>query len=268
MFTRIALRIAVQEALRGRTLAGENVLDSQIAALDLDADGSLRTDQDRPFLSVYTDSGTVGAGNGLGMLFGEPSIELVIEAGISAAMVEIDEATGATTIIGVGLPPTDAGMELSLDVMMRQVADALTDPANDWAELVRSLLTDISGIERSRVGQVANGTRLAAHELRIRAGMVQDPVQGANLAGTTFETFLAALGASEAPHLLAVKANIEAAIGGLGADWEAVQRELGLSNGQSHALGLRPLATDEGVTPELEQVIIEIAGRDDEVVEP
>lgn len=262
MFTRIALRIAVQEALRGQTLAGENVLDSQIAALDLDADGSLRTDQDRPFLAVYTDGGTVGAGNGLGMLFGDPSIELVIEAGISAAMVEIDEATGATTIIGVGLPPTDAGMELSLDVLMRQVADALTDPANEWAELVRNLLTDISGIERSRVGQVTNGTRLAAHELRIRAGLVQDPIKGADIAGTTYEPFLAALAASEKPHLLAVKTAIELALAGDVADWELVQRELGISNAQSIALlGTRPMATDTGEPGTLAEATIEVEGR-------
>lgn len=262
MLTRIALRIAVQEALRGHTLAGDNVLDSSIGAIDLDADGTARTDQDKPFLSVYTDGGAIAAGNGLMVLFGESTVELVIEAGITTAMVEQDPETGASTILVVGLPATDAGMELSLDVMMRDVADALTDPTNEWADLVRSLLGNVTGIERSRTGQVTNGTRLAAHELRIKAELVQDPVKGADLTGSDYERFLAALGASGKPHLLAIKANFERVLAGEVADWSQVQAELGQTNAQSVALGLQPLAIDDaGAVPELADVSIEIAGR-------
>jgi len=262
MLTRIALRIAVQEALRGQTLAGANVLDSQIAALDLDADGSLRTDQDKPFLSVNTDGGNISAGNGLMILFNDSSVELVIEAGISAAMVEQDEGTGVTHIVGVGLPATDAAMEMTLDLMMRGVSDALVDPANSWAEIVRSLLVSVSGVERSRVGQKSNGTRLAAHELRIRAEIVQDPVKGADIAGTTLAAFLAALAADGSPSLIKVKEAFESVLAGEAVDWQLVQRELGLSNGQSIALGGRPLAPDDnGEAAPLDEGSIEIVGR-------
>lgn len=259
MLTRIALRVSVQEALRGATLAGGNVLDSQFAALDLDADGAMRTDQDRPFISVYTDGGRVGAGNGFLSLFGdEPTVELVIEAGISAAMLDQDPETGATSIIGVGLPDTDANMELTLDLMMRQVADALVKPDSVWADIARELLGNVTNIERSRIGQKANGVRVAAQEVRIAAGLLADPVKGAPLEGTTYEKFLAALADSGDARLLKVKQAFEAALAGTAADWELVQRELGLTDGQSGALGMRPLATDAEGAPALwETVTIE-----------
>lgn len=267
MLTRIALRIAVQEALRGHTLAGDNVLDSSIGALDLDADGSARTDQDRPFLSVYTDSGAIPAANGLMALFNDSTVELVIEAGITAAMVEQEPETGAGIIVAIGLPATDASMELAVDVMLREVADELTDPSNDWADLVRCLLTNVTGVERLRTGQVANGTRLAAHELRIKGELVQDPVKGADLRDTVYERFLAALAASGRADLLAVKENFERVLAREVPDWAQLQAELGHTNGQSLALGLQPLGADQpGVVGELGDVSIEIGGRQD--VEP
>lgn len=260
MLTRIALRVAVQEALRGVTIAGDNVLDSQFTALDLDADGSLRTDQDRPFISVYTDGGRVGAGNGFLSLFGtDPTVELVIEAGISAAMMEENPETGALQIVGVGLPDTDANMELTLDLMMRQVADALVAPDSLWADLARELMGDVSSIERSRIGQKQNGTRVAAQEVRISAGLLPDPAKGADLAGTIYDKFLAALAASSDTRLHKIKTAFEAALTGTADDWRLVQRELGLTDGQSIALGQRPLPTDTGEPGELATVTIEVS---------
>ena len=49
---RYAVRVAAVEAVRGRTLVAGNVLDSENGSLDVLADGTLRTDQDRPFSSI------------------------------------------------------------------------------------------------------------------------------------------------------------------------------------------------------------------------
>ena len=259
MLSRIALRVAVQEALRGATLAGDNVLDSQFTALDLDADESLRTDQDRPFISVYTDNGRIGSGNGFLSLFGDdPTVELVIEAGISAAMFEQDPETGAAVIVGVGLPDTDANMELTLDLMMRQAADALVAPGGVWADIARELLGNVTSIERSRIGQKQNGVRVAAQEMRISASLLADPVKGAPLTETIYARFLAALTASGTSRLLAIKAAIETALGEPGADWDLVRRELGLTDAQSGALSSPPMALDDQGEPvEFETVTVE-----------
>jgi len=259
MLTRIALRVAVQEALRGATLAGDNVLDSQFTALDLDADGGLRTDQDRPFISVYTDGGRVGGGNGFLSFFGDdPTVELVIEAGISAAMLELDRETGATHIVGVGLPDTDANMELTLDLMMRQVADALVAPDNPWADLARELMGVVTSVERSRIGQKQNGTRVAAQEVRISAGLLADPVKGADLTGSIYGKFMAALAASPDTRLHTIKTAFETALAGTAVDWQLIQRELGLTDGQSIALGGRPMATSDSSIASFQAVAIEV----------
>ena len=260
MLSRIALRVCVQEALRdGSTLAGNNVLDSQFAALDVGSDGSIRTDQDRPFYSVYTDGGRIGAGNGFLSLFGEPTVELVIEAGISAAMLEQDPDSGQTQIIGIGLPDTDANMELTVDLMMRQAADVLTAPNMLWADMAREFLGDVKSIERSRIGQKVNGTRLAAQEMRITANLLQDPVRGTDLTGTLFARFLDALQASGTPRLLKIKAAFAAEIAGDQVEWAVLQRELGQTDGQSVALAFRPLATDTGEPGSWATVKVEVS---------
>lgn len=260
MLSRIALRIAVQQALQGATLAGDNVLDSQFTALDVGADGALRIDQDRLFISVYTDGGRIGAGNGFLSLFGDDlSVELVIEAGISAAMFERDPETGRSSIVGVGLPDTDANMELTLDLTMRQVADALVQPNSEWADLARGFMGNVSSVERARIGQKQNGTRVAAQELRISASLLADPVKGADLAGSTYARFLAALDSSPDKRLKKIRIAFEQALTGGAVDWQLVQRELGLTDGQSQALGMRPLPTDEAdVTGEFAGTSIEV----------
>ena len=260
MLSRIALRVAMQEALRGATLAGDNVLDSQFTAIDTDADGNLRTDQNRPFISVYTDGGRINGGNGLLSLFADDAtVELVIEMGISAAMLEQNPENGELVIVGLGLPDTDANMEMTLDLMMRQVADRLVMPGDIWCDLVRELLGNVTSVDRARIGQKQNGTRVALQEMRITAGILADPVQGADIAGSTYARFLAALAASDDERLHTVRLAFESVLAGTAADWKLVQRELGLSDGQSLAMGNRPLVPEDGQPPaEFESVTVEV----------
>ncbi len=258
MLSRIALRICVQQALIGATLAGDNVLDSQFSALDVGADGSIRTDQDRPFLSVYTDGGRIGSGNGFLSLFGDPSVELVLEAGVSAAMLESDPETGVTQIIGVGLPDTDGNMEMTLDLMLRQASDALVAPDHPWSEMAREFLGTVNSVERSRIGQKVGGTRLAAQEIRITGSLQPDPPRGTDLAGTLYGRFIDALRAAGASRLAKIADTFEAEISGEPTDWELVQRELGQTDGQSVALAFRAVPTADGEPGTWETVSVEV----------
>src|SRR3546814_204254 len=93
--SRIALRIAAVEALRGKTLVGENVLDSQIAALDVSETGVVSTDEKKPFVAIYTDTSTTeGSSVELRNLRQNGAIELILESGINARMTETDPETG------------------------------------------------------------------------------------------------------------------------------------------------------------------------------
>lgn len=183
MIGRIALRMATIGALVGKTLVGDNVLDSEFGALDVAADNSVRTDQEKPFISVYVDGGKDGSGDPLRALHRSGLTTLAIEIGVTAAMTYRDEKDDKE-LIGLGLPVTDANMEFKLDVVGRQIVNALTDPASPWAEIWRGLVAGIESVEWKRTAD-ATGTRIAAHQLVIMVRLLPDPVFGEPVAETS-----------------------------------------------------------------------------------
>lgn len=179
---RIAARIAAVEALKGKTLAGTNVLDSEIGAIDIAADGSASTDEKNAFIAVYTDTAN-SPGDPLRALVANGTTDFLFEAGVTAAMTERDPETGAATIVP-GVPATDRAFEFFLDMIIRQIGDALTDPGNEWAEVFRKLITKFVSTKRSRTSSDTGGVRMAAQQLLIQADLITDPVRGATLAPT------------------------------------------------------------------------------------
>lgn len=175
---RIAIRIAAVEALKGRTLVGERVLDSQIAALEADADGNIQIEEEAPFIAVYTDAGsTVDEDIADNLLIANGETEVVFEIGITAAMMETDPETGTSTIAGVGIPSTDRNFEWFLDMTARQIADALRDENNAWAGIFRGLYYHVVKIERLRAASEAKGLRLAGQQIRLALHIVDDPLK-------------------------------------------------------------------------------------------
>lgn len=204
MLGRMALRISAIEALKGKTLVGNNVLDSQIGALDVAADNSIRTDQQKPFISVYTEASKLeGTGTDLGgirSLFRSGLLDFVVEVGISAAMTEVDTETGAATVVGIGIPATDAGMEFFLDATGRQVVAALHDPANRWSEVWRRLINRVAKIERRRAADATSNVRIAAHQLVISVEPCADPTPGEPIGEkSAWQAFLQQIGSADHP---------------------------------------------------------------------
>lgn len=212
MLSRLALRICVVEALKGHTHFGDNVLDSEITALDVAGDTELRTKQDQPFIAVYTDEsiadrrGQNGQATDLDLmaLHRAGITDLVIEIGLTAAMTEIDDQ-GQSTIVGIGFPATDANMEATLDMVAAQIMAVLTDPGNEWSELFRKFRSRLIGIARRRTSNAEN-TRIAAHQIVITLDLIADPVFGEPLSDTgTFAAFLKKLEEVNNPWLPAFK---------------------------------------------------------------
>lgn len=210
MLSRLALRICVVEALKGNTHFGDNVLDSEITALDVAGDTELRTKQDQPFIAVYTDESIADrhARNGqdtdldVMALHRAGVTDLVIEIGLTAAMTEIDEQ-GQSTIIGIGFPATDANMEATLDMVAAQIMAVLTDPQNGWSELFRRFRSRLIGVARRRTSNAEN-TRIAAHQIVITLDLIPDPVFGQPLSDSgTFAAFLTKLEQVNNPWLAA-----------------------------------------------------------------
>ena len=203
---RIALRIATIEALRGNTSVEGNVLDSEIGSLDVAANESLRTNQEKPFISVYTDSAKADDLGGGRRLWVNGLTELLIETGIAASMTETNQETGESTIIGFGIPATDSAFELFLDVVDRETVAALMDPDNEWAEIWRGLVTDIAKVDRRRTADAETGTRMAAHQQCIVCEILPDPVYGAAIAPTSlWQKLLDQMEIIDHPYLRSVR---------------------------------------------------------------
>jgi len=255
---RIALRIAAVEAIKGQTLVGENVLDSPNGALDIQADGTLRTDEDRPFVSVYTDTGAAESITGRSLIENGMCV-LVIESGVSMAMTATNPETDVSEIVGISIPPSDRAFEFYLDVVQRQVLDALSDPDNAWAEIYRGLHYSVAKVE---IGGRRNtdGQRLAGHQIRITLSLLDDPVRGEALdPQSPLAAFLTKLQGTDDPIYQAQATTMQSLVGGSDPDWKTLQRRHGMTAAELHALGRGPLAGDEDrVTPEMGQGAAEI----------
>ncbi|MBO9125462.1 MULTISPECIES: hypothetical protein [unclassified Rhizobium] len=233
---RIALRIAAVEALKGRTLVGNNVLDTPNGALDIQADGSLRTEEDRPFVSVYTDQGKAEGTAGRS-LTENGLCDIIFEMGISSAMLEIDEQTEETVLVGINIPGSDRNREFYLDIVQRQVGDALNDPSNAWADIYRGLHHRIVKIEYAGARNTEDGQRLAGHQMRLTVELGDEPEKGVALdERSAFMRFLVALDASEDRSYQAQAAMMRGLIGGVSEEWDAVQRRNGMTVAELAAL--------------------------------
>lgn len=178
---RIAIRIAAVEALKGKTLVGDNVLDSEIGVIDVNADGGINIEEKKPFIAVYSDTSVVlGSDNELRSLTNNGTIDLMFEAGVTSGMVERDE-NGDASLIGFDFPDTDRAIERQLDMIVRQMFVALTDPYNDWAQIFKNLSFKFSEVRRGRISTESGGLRRAAQQVSIKVDLVADPVWGGAL---------------------------------------------------------------------------------------
>lgn len=181
MIGRIALRIATISALKGRTLVGDKVLDSEMVALDHDENGKLFTRQKRPFITVYTGDAEVDGDLSVRSLHKSGITELIIEIAV-ASTLSVRNDKGNQEVVA-GIPATDENFEFFLDVTARQVINALSDPNNEWSEIWRNLTNRVVAIVRRRTSS-ALGERFAAMQIVILVDLLPDPLSGAALAPT------------------------------------------------------------------------------------
>lgn len=253
---RIAMRIAAVEALKGRTLVGDNVLDSEIGAFETRADGALRSSKDKPFLTVYTDAASVSGDTiQLRSLNQNGATEIVFEMGVTTAMTETND-DGESTIVGI--PATDRTLEFFLDVVSREISEALTDPDNEWGQIFQSFAIKYQKIERLRTSNEDEGVRLAGQQIRVTASLVEDPVPGTQLATEgAFAKFFAAAAVSPDPMVQAHAALMQAKISGSQDAVANVTRRLGMLHPEMSALGFGDLTEDTPAGNALEVVAVE-----------
>lgn len=232
---RFALRIATVEALRGRTMVGDNVRDSDMSAIDIAADGSLRTDEDRLFVLVYTDDGR-STETPLRDLHSNGEVDLAFEFGVATPMTTTDPETGESVIAGTTVPATDAALEMVLDIIDRQISSALAGEGK-WSTIWKRLSSGVVKVERRRAVNAEQGVRFAARQVLVTVSLKPDPVMGAPLGGV-WQEFATAL-SDDRPDLAPVVADM------LGAETPALtiqqmRERFGHTPRESTALGYGP----------------------------
>jgi len=258
---RIAIRIAAVQALKGNTLVGANVIDSAISTFQTSNGVVTGIEGEGPFVAVYTDSASTGDVD-LKSLVSNGLTDIIFETGMTMAMTETEEESGESHIIGLEIPATDAALEMSMDVVMRQIGDVLTDLNNEWAQIYSGLVLSYSKITRSRVGNADDGTKLAGQQLKIEAQLIDDPSLGDAIdPDSAFGAFLAKAEASADDDLIATATKLREYVHVTDEGWTNVQRHFGMTAAELLALGLGPIVGDEDrSTPPLTTATAEIEG--------
>lgn len=203
----MALRISAVEALKaGGTLVGSNVLDSQISAIDLTVDGQLKTDQQSPFIAVYSEAANSDELGNSG-LRANGVVELTFNCGIALTMWQTNKETGEGELdvdAGEwvqGFPATDANLEATLDVVGCQIARVLSDAENPWAQVFGNLCT-MSKKSVVRSSGAAENVRLACGQVKPTVDAYADPAVGTVFAeGSVWPSFLALMEANGVAQL-------------------------------------------------------------------
>lgn len=235
----MALRIAAVQALKaGGTLVGDNVLDSQISAIDQTADGQLRSDQQRPFIAVYTDAAKA-QDLGQSGLRSNGRVNIMFNCGVSVTMAETNKETGETQIVDL-FPATDANLEAVLDALEVQISRVLTDPDNAWAQVFGDFVQAYVAKEHIRSSSSAENVRLAAGQTKVTVDVFADPRHGQPLAaGGPWPRFMALMAEHGLPQLALFQQLLGDPVSGA---YEGFERLTGMSARDAQALRLYTFA--------------------------
>lgn len=261
---RIALRMATVMALKGNTLADDNVLDSEIGVLTEDIEGlKLKVKKGR-FIAVYTDESEVKPDEPR-MFHDNGLVNLCLEYGITDTMIEVvdDPDTPGRKIRQVfpGIPHADRMHEFYLDLLGRQIRTHLADGQSEAAEILRMLILRIVAIKVERAGSERKTERVAAQKITLTVEALRDPQFMHDVpAGGPFARFLAMLDAgSDDDQKLA--ALIRNEIPATAEDVEDYRARMGLTWSELLELGLGD-HPDAGINTEWGTTSIDVIGAD------
>ena len=243
----LAIRMAATRALEtdGATLAGGRVFDSAITPLD-----EMVSAEPKPMIVVSTEDDSAEVG-GADWNSGGRSIQLVIETAMSQS-VELPDGEGQ----GVLVPNTDAGLELTLAVLSRQISACLFGRGGGaWGVVFRKFVTGTSEVVSRRGIQSKEGARIAARQTVYSiSAMAEPPFDQPVAADTPLGAFLAAAAAD--PQTASLAALIREVIEGKPVGWpetySVAAMIAGLSDELGQAIGISTLGGGADDTPTVE----------------
>jgi hypothetical protein len=236
------LRMCAVAALRERTLAEGRVFDSDNTPL---ADALIREPEEaKPYITVYTDEDARPAISGRDIYAADRNLSLVLEIGAASAVVT--EKDGVI----LQIPATDAGLELSVDIVESQALAALVgDPQSRWGELFRRIVLRIERVQGQRGGSAERGSRWAARQIILICDVIADAPPSAPQAAVVRDFLAAARAAPPQLGLAGAAEIIERALDPTVAlTWRQAQGWLGLTEQGVRATGIAPpLGVEEEV---------------------
>ena len=246
------LQISAVQALRGRTLAKENVHDSTISALP---DVMKRTRL--PILIVSIEEADHQAnGNDRGFFGRTAELKMQVQSAIFELTKTKSEDGGADDVLEYTLGETDAAMEAMLNIIDREWRSALTDPRNIRADVFRGLVTRIGRVQDMRAVDPELSRRHALRLTQVELSVIGEPVPG-DPVSPAIEAGLAMLeGMADYAETAQRWRALLSAFDGL-EDWEKRQAALFASRSEMDALGLAPL---DVVLTDFESGDIDMAG--------
>jgi hypothetical protein len=251
--TRLVMRLACVQALKGQTLAGTRVFDSAVAPLDLFVE-----EHRQPLIVVTTDEHEADI-TGRDLMSGTQTCDLVIEIAIAAAS-SVSSSNDAGEAITIEIPHTDEGMELTLDMLEHQCVAALIRGTTPWATIWMNLVPRVTRRLSRRGASSENGLRFAARQIVLTCDLVDTPTRTADLSDSSaWGLALAAMDGNEslAPLASILRAEIDG--GGL-ADWQIIAQSLGLTDVGVRNIGLEPALDENGDPVPLDAVLIDEGG--------
>lgn len=243
----LAIRMSATRALEteGATLAGARVFDSAITPLD-----EMVSAAPKPLIVVSTEDDSAEVG-GADWNSGGRSIQLVIESAMSQS-VELPDGEGQ----GVLVPNTDAGLELTLAVLSRQISACLFGRGGGaWGIVFRKFVTGTSEVVSRRGIQSKEGARIAARQTVYSiSAMAEPPFDQPVAADTPLGAFLAAAAAD--PQTVPLAALIREVIEGRPVGWSETYSVAamiaGLSDELGQAIGVSALGGGVDTAPTVE----------------
>lgn len=248
--TRLAVRIAAIETLRGVTLAEGRVYDSSTTPLD-----AAIKQQPLPFIVVTTDTDEREI-TGKDLSNGDAQLELVIEVAIASRVtVRVGDDQDEDQIV---IPNTDEGLEITLDLIETQIVNALTHHRTPWANVFSALVPRMLRRLSRRGGSAEDGSRFAARQIVLTIAPIADPTVGQPIPmGGSWAKFFAAIDAD--PDLSHLSPLLRFHIAGDEVPtWEQISRLMGISAETVAALGVAPIViNDDGSAPIVTEIVVD-----------
>lgn len=230
----LAMRLTLTQALAGKTLAGAAVYDSNV----VDLDKLIAKDETKLVITIATDE-QEGTFDGYAYDISRRKLDLVIEIAAAQGIVEEipseNENAPPDTALLVEVKPSDAGLEMIVDLIVRQIM-ATMQAGDGWADLFRTVAGMPVKFTSKRGAGWEKGPRFAARQIVITYEPLAEPPLGLPPAFfwarliTKFEEQEGKL-AEYAPLLAKI---IE---GTPIPEWRQLQADLGLSDDAARAHG-------------------------------